>query len=241
DGDLEANLNLQKEPSALESNVRFNVGGRVYEVARSTVEQYPDTMLARMIDTTWKHEHYKPGDMIYIDRNGNRFQYVLDYMRDGTVHLPVTECYAAIAHELDYFGFENVGPKKVVQGTLEGGRIMTSISGNVSEELDSIDKDIQDLETKIKSSKNQKHAIRAAHILFMRAANVPDELDRFQITIQDSDDKDTFGNATRHARGFLKERLGVYGLELVKYPNTYISSLEPKVKITLKRVPAPQT
>ena len=35
------------------STVSFNVGGRIYEVSRSLLEQYPDTMLARMASDMW--------------------------------------------------------------------------------------------------------------------------------------------------------------------------------------------
>jgi hypothetical protein len=59
--------------------VRLNVGGTHYEVSRSLMEMYPDTMLARMISDEWSNEDDQE---VFIDRNGPRFQYVLDYMRD---------------------------------------------------------------------------------------------------------------------------------------------------------------
>lgn len=33
--------------------ITFNVGGRTYEVARSLLDQYPETMLARLASDTW--------------------------------------------------------------------------------------------------------------------------------------------------------------------------------------------
>jgi hypothetical protein len=85
--------------------IRLNVGGTRYEVSRSLIELYPDTMLARMISVEWSsgddHE-------VFIDRNGPRFQYVLDYMRDQKAILAMNVTKESILTELEYFGFANV-------------------------------------------------------------------------------------------------------------------------------------
>lgn len=81
----------------------FNVGGTKYEVARSTIEKYPDTMLSRLISKDWQQ-----GSEISIDRDGARFRFVLDYMRDQKVHLPLTVPRDALLQELVYFGFDSV-------------------------------------------------------------------------------------------------------------------------------------
>ena len=73
----------------------------MYKVSRSLIELYPDTMLARMVDTRWQPQRgIKAGDdddddtsnstIMFIDRNGDRFAYVLDYMRDNKIQLPIT-------------------------------------------------------------------------------------------------------------------------------------------------------
>jgi hypothetical protein len=36
------------------STVKFNVGGRLYEVPRALVKKFPSTMLARMASDTWQ-------------------------------------------------------------------------------------------------------------------------------------------------------------------------------------------
>lgn len=103
-----------------ENTVTFNVGGHHYQVSRSLLDLEPHCMLTRAASETWcrktscgdcckedfnsfppNHEHE-----IYIDRNGSRFQYVLDYLRDGRIILPMTECREAIIQELHYF---NIG------------------------------------------------------------------------------------------------------------------------------------
>lgn len=51
---------------------------------------------------------------VFIDRNGDRFQYVLDYMRDGKkLSLPVTISKEAFLNDLKYYGFENVDANNV--------------------------------------------------------------------------------------------------------------------------------
>lgn len=80
--------------------VLFNVGGHQYRVSRSLLSSFPNSMLARASssDMWYKDE----GSEIYIERNGQRFQYVLDYLRDSEVYLPMTECKQAFISELEY-------------------------------------------------------------------------------------------------------------------------------------------
>ena len=82
--------------------VSFNVGGSTYQVSRSLLSLYPTTMLSRIASEQW----HKDGSEIYLDRNSSRFQYVLDYLRDGKVYLPMTECKEAIISELEYFNID---------------------------------------------------------------------------------------------------------------------------------------
>lgn len=98
------------------STIRLNVGGTSYEVSRSTIEKYPDTMLARMVSEAWSSDDGSDKDKkaLFIDRDGERFRYVLDYMRDGSdVSLPVLVSKEGFLKDLEYFGFENVNPTNV--------------------------------------------------------------------------------------------------------------------------------
>ena len=94
--------------------VRLNVGGTKYEISTSLIDMYPDTMLARMISDRWQQHDDDDNDGttteegVFIDRNGVRFQYVLDYMRDQKVHSAIGASCASIRKELEYFGFDNV-------------------------------------------------------------------------------------------------------------------------------------
>jgi hypothetical protein len=81
--------------------VKFNVGGTRYEVSQSLLQSCPDSMLAKSAATQW---HTDPNAEIFVDRNGTRFQYVLDYLRDGQVDLPVFVSKASLLLDLDFFG-----------------------------------------------------------------------------------------------------------------------------------------
>jgi BTB/POZ domain len=113
--------------------ISLNVGGTLYQVSRSLLAQHPETMLARLVSDPWldrsqqrnhhdqssnsdnnniddiieddkKHKNKKNKKAIFIERNGARFGLVLDYLRDGSVTLPVTVAKAAFLTDLDYFG-----------------------------------------------------------------------------------------------------------------------------------------
>ena len=90
-----------------QNTVTFDVGGSIYRVSRSLLEQFPNTMLARLASKTWQLAAFS--DPLFIDRNGERFQYCLDYMRDrGKVVLPATIPKESLIQDLVYYGFEDV-------------------------------------------------------------------------------------------------------------------------------------
>lgn len=98
------------------TTVVFDVGGTVYKVSRSLLNQYPTTMLARMVSDTWNgvdddDRIDTTNDPLFVDRDGERFRYILDYMRDGpNISLPVTVSKDNFLIDLEYFGFENINP-----------------------------------------------------------------------------------------------------------------------------------
>ena len=107
-----------KDGYASSSLVTFNVGGTKYQVSRSLMDQHPDTMLSRMVSDTWQTEEDGADDEegCFIERNGARFAYVLDYMRDGCVSIPGgnSACTkSAMLNELQYFGFGDVDAEAI--------------------------------------------------------------------------------------------------------------------------------
>lgn len=91
--------------------ITFNVGGKHYDISRSLLELYPNTVLATAASETWNNHgdnNNNNCEPIFIERDGKRFRYILDYMRDGKVHLPANIPKQAFICDLDYLGFHNL-------------------------------------------------------------------------------------------------------------------------------------
>ena len=83
--------------------ITFNIGGQRYEISRSLLDQFPESMLTNCASGQWLEN---PEEEIFIERDGAVFRYILNYMRDGSVFLPVTERKQSFIKELDYYGIE---------------------------------------------------------------------------------------------------------------------------------------
>jgi hypothetical protein len=82
--------------------VHFDVGGKIYKVAEDTLMKYENTVLAKMVSKNWnKGNNLEP---LYIDRNGERFQYILDWYRDGRITVPRTVAIEAVKGDASFFG-----------------------------------------------------------------------------------------------------------------------------------------
>ena len=89
------------------NTVKFNVGGKIYEIARSMLEKFPNTMLAEKASSSSPFP-------IFVDRDPDRFAFCLDYMRDnGKVYLPETVSKMSVLEELKFFGFKDVDETKI--------------------------------------------------------------------------------------------------------------------------------
>mmetsp|Transcript_5560 Transcript_5560/g.7859 ORF Transcript_5560/g.7859 Transcript_5560/m.7859 type:complete len:198 (-) Transcript_5560:102-695(-) len=81
--------------------VKFDIGGQLYKVSRSLLEKHPESMLTKSASEQWQEDSEAE---IFIERDGFRFRYILDYMRDDKVTLPRTESREMIIAELEYYG-----------------------------------------------------------------------------------------------------------------------------------------
>ena len=64
--------------------IDLNVGGTHYSTSRSTLTKYPESMLGVMFSGRHDLETMKCSDgSFFIDRDGGRFRYILEYLRDG--------------------------------------------------------------------------------------------------------------------------------------------------------------
>jgi hypothetical protein len=81
--------------------VIFNVGGTRYDVAIDILMKFEDTLLAQMVVLKWNKSSQEP---IYIERDGERFRYILDWYRDGRINVPKTDSIESIKSEALFFG-----------------------------------------------------------------------------------------------------------------------------------------
>jgi len=99
---------------SFDERVQLNVGGVRYESSRSTLTRVEDPMLGRMFGRCDLMLQADPDDgSVFIDRSGERFGLILDFLRDGDASnvtarirgLPEVQRQAMV-HELDFFGLE---------------------------------------------------------------------------------------------------------------------------------------
>jgi len=69
----------------VQKRVKFNVGGHCYEISRDILMRRPETMLARSASDLW---HKDSDQEIFLNGDGERFRYVLDYLRNGEYPSP---------------------------------------------------------------------------------------------------------------------------------------------------------
>ena len=61
--------------------VKFNVGGKHYEVSRALIDEHcSETVLGKLVSDTWNDD---PDKAVFVDRDGDIFAQVLNYLRYG--------------------------------------------------------------------------------------------------------------------------------------------------------------
>lgn len=83
--------------------VTFNVGGHRYEISQSLLNQYPQSILATSASKTWMEDDESE---VFFERDGSTFRYILNYLRDGRITLPLSEPKDNFIRELEYFCVE---------------------------------------------------------------------------------------------------------------------------------------
>ena len=64
-----------------EATVKFNVGGKHFEVSRALIDGHAeDTVLVKLVSDTWNED---PSKAVFIDRDGDIFAHILNYLRYG--------------------------------------------------------------------------------------------------------------------------------------------------------------
>ncbi|XP_077996377.1 uncharacterized protein LOC144449677 [Glandiceps talaboti] len=72
---------------SVDVTVYLNVGGKLYTTSRSTLTRYPDSMLGAMFGGDFATQADSEGNVV-IDRDGEMFRHVLNFLRTGNLRLP---------------------------------------------------------------------------------------------------------------------------------------------------------
>eukprot|EP00920_Eleutheroschizon_duboscqi_P007960 GHVT01018500.1.p1 GENE.GHVT01018500.1~~GHVT01018500.1.p1 ORF type:complete len:255 (+),score=8.10 GHVT01018500.1:523-1287(+) len=70
-----------------DSIVSLNVGGQIYQTRKSTLLRFPNSKhyFWQLFFGPWKDQHQTT---LFLDRDGKRFSYILDFLRDGFLSCP---------------------------------------------------------------------------------------------------------------------------------------------------------
>lgn len=132
------------------STVKFNVGGKIFEVNRSLLSKFDEEMMLRVAADLSD----VPNEPIFTDRDGERFAYVLDYMRDGKVSLPFSISKGSFISDLMFYGINAVTSNIVVRGNLL--LHMNSFLEDHSEQISVIEEHMKKLDAHIANLEKQK-------------------------------------------------------------------------------------
>ena len=107
------------------NTVKLNVGGRYFEVSLSLIKQEPhddETMLSRLVSKEWNNNtnNDNPTQVIFIDRDGDIFAHVLNYLRYGSIELPNNIPISMFERELDFYGITIHDESSIQQSTSVG-------------------------------------------------------------------------------------------------------------------------
>lgn len=150
--------------------VKFNVGGKTYEVSRSLLKGFPDTMLAKKANES---SFFSP---VFFDRDADRFAFVLDYMRDnGTVHLPETISKSAFLQELAFYGFADVDKTKILTDKHSAEICMSrfhQIRKSAKQHIAGLEENVKVLERDLCRRKEEIKMERVALKCFVESASI---------------------------------------------------------------------
>ena len=155
--DSDSSETTEHEPS---KTVTFDVGGQIFKVSRSILAKYPTSILATLSSENGQDN---PDSTIFIDADGERFRYCLDYMRHGRAFLPWTVSKDAVLQDLSYFGIEHVNPNDIDESaaSLTAAAQMFKVERQYQQELKEYDAQIEEIQ-------RTKRHVMVAHACFRK-------------------------------------------------------------------------
>mmetsp|Transcript_73995 Transcript_73995/g.207703 ORF Transcript_73995/g.207703 Transcript_73995/m.207703 type:complete len:192 (+) Transcript_73995:55-630(+) len=126
---------IKVEGQSRSDTVKFNVGGRVFEVLREpTLSLHPGTLLSTLAD-----EH-SGDDPIFVEANPELFPYILEYLRSRSIHIPLTVSKGAVLAEASRLGLKSLAEGDVKQDVAPLSALMNDVLAR-HKEIDGMIKD----------------------------------------------------------------------------------------------------
>ena len=84
----------------IQNTVRINISGTIFQVGTSTLLQFPNSRLAKLVDNSSKTTNK---NTYYFDQDATLFGYILRCYRSGEVHVPNLICPRDFLRELQFW------------------------------------------------------------------------------------------------------------------------------------------
>lgn len=95
------NRHLRESRIDDDDHVVLNIGGTIFKTRKATLRNVPGTKLSSLDESSSNYD--KLLGQYYFDRNPFMFNFILDYYRTGSMHLPSKICSNLIREELKYW------------------------------------------------------------------------------------------------------------------------------------------
>lgn len=96
-------LHRQLRKSLIDDNehVTLNIGGTLFHTRKATLRNVPGTKLSNLDEKSPNYDTVR--EEYFFDRNPHLFNFILDFYRYGTMHIPGKLCSAFIREELKFW------------------------------------------------------------------------------------------------------------------------------------------
>mmetsp|Transcript_68415 Transcript_68415/g.127670 ORF Transcript_68415/g.127670 Transcript_68415/m.127670 type:complete len:226 (+) Transcript_68415:65-742(+) len=88
------------EAEAPQETIELNIGGQVFQVLEQTLRSKPDTLLCTMLDDPARTDKHAP---LFVEADPERFRYILDWYRYGSMLLPESISIAEMRRECAFY------------------------------------------------------------------------------------------------------------------------------------------
>ena len=115
---------MSKMNEEADGKVVLDVGGHLYPTSVATLRSKPTTMLDAMFSGRYKIPRNEADGSVFIDRDGEWFRYVLEYLRDGVVDVVglQAETVRRVKREFEYFNIHLLEGEEEEMAFAVGGR-----------------------------------------------------------------------------------------------------------------------